>query len=365
MAEAPGGLVTVYAYVGRPGAGKSYGVVENSILPACAMGRPIITNIPVYVDRIQERYPDADITVVDWEWFTRDDNLVAIPGGTLIVIDEVWRIFPAGQKLNTVSREKASFFAEHRHRVGRNGLSQDIVLIVQDLTKIAAWARTDIDKTFVATKLDAAGMDKKFRVDIYQGAVKGPKYPAPDLGFSIQEYKPEVYQFYQSHTKGTGAIGLEIKPDRRATVFSHPMVKWGVPLGVLFGIFALYQVVGFFTRHNNAPNPPAAPPPVPAKPSAPSPAEANAKPSQALPPETAAPVLPYSEDWRLVGRAWAARRQVVIIESARGRRRIDPNLCAGWDIEPECVVDGQRVARFTGPSRWDFEKLADINPLAK
>jgi zona occludens toxin len=361
--------VTVYAYVGRPGAGKSYGVVENSIIPACQMGRPIITNIPVYVDRLSERYPDTDIQVVDWEWFTKDENLESIPGGTLIVLDEAWRIFPAGQMMHKVSQAYKSFFAEHRHRVGRNGLAQDIVLIVQDLTKVAAWARADIDKTFVATKLDAAGMDNKFRVDIYQGGVKGPKYPAPDLGFSIQEYKPEVYQFYQSHTKGTGSAGIEIKPDQRATVLSHPMVKFGIPLGIVSACVLGYLVIGFFTRHGNK-KPPPPPVELSAPPSRPLPATGAAVVQSApvpVPVPVSAPsppvVVPYSEEWRISGISNMAGRLVVHLESVHGRtRRISPTLCS-FSAETECMVDGVKVSRFSGGR--SAGQLAQLNPFNK
>jgi zona occludens toxin len=363
--------MAVYAYVGRPGAGKSYGVVENSILPACAQGRPVLTNIPLHMDKILLHYPKADVRIVTTEWFDSDDNLKSIPGGTLVVIDEVWRVFPAGQKLNSVSRDRSAFFAEHRHKVGANGLSQDIVLIVQDLTKVAAWARTDVDKTFVATKLDAAGMDNKFRVDIYQGGVKGPKYPEPDLGFSIQEYKPDVYQFYQSHTKGGGAVGLEIKPDRRATVLSHPMVKWGVPVGLVLCVLLIWQVSTFFARHNNKESKSAAQSAAPVKagvpyiepaPSAPPPPVAPVR----EPPPAAPPAVVYSEEWRYIGAASFGDRLIVVIESAKGRRRIDPGLCRDLDFEPECVVDGQRVSRFSGPQRSkSFTTVADLNPFNK
>jgi zona occludens toxin len=366
LAATAGALImTIYAYVGRQGAGKSYGVVENSVLPACALGRPIITNIPVYVDRLAERYPDTDIQVVSWEWFNDDNNLENIPGGTLIIIDEVWRIFPSGQSAHKVSIQKKSFFAESRHRVGRNGLVQDIVLIVQDLSKIAAWVRVDIDKTFVATKLDAVGMDHKFRVDIYQGSVKGPKYPAPDLGFSVQEYKPEVYQFYQSHTKGTGAVGLEIKPDQRATVLSHPMVRFGIPLGILSMIFLAYQVIGFFTRHNDK-KPAPAPVAVskPSKPVKPAPAPSSAPgPAPASAPAPVPPPVAYSEEWRLTGISIIHGRRIVQVEGKGRVRRIDPLLCEGWDIEPECLVDGRRVSRFSGPVEQG--KLAQLNPFGK
>jgi zona occludens toxin len=292
----------------------------------------------------------------------------------LIVIDEVWRIFPAGQMMHKVSQAKKSFFAEHRHRVGRNGIAQDIVLIVQDLTKVAAWARADIDKTFVATKLDAAGMDGKFRVDIYQGGVKGPKYPAPDLGFSIQEYKPDVFQFYQSHTKGHGKPGLEIKPDQRATVLSHPMVKFGIPLGILSMFLLGWMVVGFFTRHGNK-KPPVSPPvqeskPVPAAspPSRPVSVSPPAASSVSSPASVPVPPLapPYSEDWRLTGISVMNGRRIVQIESKGRVRRVNPEDCSGWEVEPECLVDGRRVTRYSGPVKGgDVRTLAELNPFNK
>lgn len=366
--------MTVYAYVGRPGAGKSYGVVENSIVPACMMGRPVYTNIPVHIDELLDEYPKTKVARVDTAWFDDDENLMSIPGGALVVIDEAWRIFPAGQKLSNVSKLRSSFFAEHRHRVGENGLSQDIVIVVQDLTKIAAWARADIDKTFVATKLDGAGMDNKFRVDIYQGMRKGPQYPAPDLGFSIQEYRPGIYRFYQSHTLGTGAAGLEIKPDKRATVLSHPMVKWGVPFGVVCAILGIFFVASFFVgrnKHKPAPAPsPAVAKPAPVQaPPAPVPAPAPPKPgpaaaavSEPAPP----PVPPLSKDWRITGVSLIDGRRIVLAESGRGhRRRIDPAVCSGWDFEPECTVDGQRISRYSGPARKprDLTSVADLNPI--
>lgn len=366
--------MAVSAYVGRPGAGKSYGVVEHCIIPACLVGRPVYTNIPVYVDELIEVYEKTNVKVLKTSWFDDDENLAAIPGGALIVLDEAWRIFPAGQKLSSVSKARSSFFAEHRHRVGHNGLSQDIVLVVQDLTKIAAWARADIDKTFVATKLDGAGMDNKFRVEIYQGMVKGPKYPAPDLGFSIQEYKPEIFKFYQSHTLGTGAVGIEVKPDKRATVLSHPMVKFGIPLGLIAGVFLIYSVASFFT-HKKKPAPGAAasvPAPAPVQ-AAPLAAPPNPEPEPKRPPvaklEPAAPSPPpvpaLSDEWRITGISSIDGRRVVLAESDQGhRRRLDPTACADWDFEPVCTVDGKRITRYSGPPRSrQTMNIADLNPI--
>ena len=38
--------MSIVGYSGLPGSGKSYGVVENVVIPALEAGRHIITNIP-------------------------------------------------------------------------------------------------------------------------------------------------------------------------------------------------------------------------------------------------------------------------------------------------------------------------------
>ncbi len=355
--------MAVTAYVGRPRSGKSYGVTEFVILPACLKGRTIYTNLPVYEDVILQDYPLADIHKVDNKWFESDANLMTIPGGALIVIDEAWRVFPAGQALNRVSKERSSFFAEHGHRVGDNGYSQEIVLVVQDLSKIAKWARADIDKTYVATKLDAAGMDNKFRVDIYQGGRTGPNYPAPDLGFSIQEYKPSVYKYYLSHTLGNGQAGIEITTDRRATVFSHPMVKYGIPLGLVAIVFLGWSVVNFFTSHKKTVQPPAAPasvqessqppkPPVkPAKEAAPEPAKADSAPP------------PLSSEWRITGSYTTPDGMTLLLESPRGRRKLPVSACKFSEYEWQCLLGGKLVTNYSGPEKKHAHTIQELNPI--
>jgi zona occludens toxin len=385
-------LFLVFAYVGQHGAGKSYQVVENTILPACREGRHIVTNIPLCLDEIVADYPKADVRVVSTDWFQDDENIAAIPGGALIVIDEAQRVFPAGQAVNKVSQVRSDFFATHRHKVFK-GLSQDIGVITQDLGKVANWVRLDVNKTFVATKLDAVGMDHKFRIGIYQGPVKGPRYPEPDLGFTIQEYRPEVFKYYRSHTMGGGQVGAEIKPDKRATVLSHPMVKYGIPLGIIAGLFALWSVIGFFVSHqkkgesSNDPKHENSVSPVRAAVAAPAPVVSRGSEVQPLSSVAAdsvvpgpapgrgsgvepkpAPIQPYSDEWRVSGFALMDGRPVVHVEGAKGRkRRLFGNECQGRTLDSVvCLVEGKRVASWTGPAKDNgVRTIAELNPMNK
>lgn len=355
--------MAVTAYVGLPRSGKSYQALEFVIVPACREGRPVYTNIPVYEEKLQQDFPQSQLNKVSTEWFEQDENLESIPGGALIVLDEAWRVFPSGQKQNGVSTARRSFFAEHGHRVGWNGRTQDIVLIVQCLTKIASWARADISKTFVSTKLDGAGMDKKFRIDIYQGPVRGPKYPAPDLGYSIQQYKPEFYQYYLSHTLGDGTAGLEVMTDKRATVFNHPAVKYGVPFSIVCIVLAGYFVIKFFSSHGKEkPKPVEQPkglqaPPVLVPPSHQTVPVAAAPAVQSLPPK-------LSEVWRISGYYSNGEKTLIFITTGTKTRRLPASRCKIVYGEYECALDGELVTSYSGPI--DEKKpflMSDLNPI--
>src|SRR5690606_16593216 len=170
--------MTITAYTGLPGSGKSYGVFENVIVPGLENKKPVWTNIPFNEDALLEKFgvtPTAftvdDITQ-NPDWF----QTVFEPGAVL-VLDECWRLWPAGLRANNVLMQHKSFLAEHRHMVGENGLSTEIVLVTQDLAQISSFARNLVENTFHVTKLSKVGFDKRFRVDVYFGPVTGATPP--------------------------------------------------------------------------------------------------------------------------------------------------------------------------------------------
>lgn len=220
--------MTISIYSGLPGSGKSYTVVSNVIIPALKEKRKIFTNIPLDGDAIE-----ADFNLRPTHFETKDitDNPrwfdEVLPAGALLILDEAWRLWPSGLKANRVEASHKAFLAEHRHRVGDNNRSTEIVLVSQDAAQLAAFVRQLIEKTYRAKKLDVVGQSNRYRLDIYEGAVTGANPPLDKRIREIYgEYKPDIYRLYQSHTQSqTGEAGNEDKADKRANVLKGGTFK--------------------------------------------------------------------------------------------------------------------------------------------
>lgn len=246
--------MTITAYTGLPGSGKSYGVFENVIVPALENKKPVWTNIPFNEDALLEKFgvtPTAftvdDITQ-NPHWF----QTVFEPGAVL-VLDECWRLWPAGLRANNVLMQHKSFLAEHRHMVGENGLSTEIVLVTQDLAQISSFARNLVENTFNVTKLSKVGLDKRFRVDVYFGPVTGATPPKAKREREIHgSFKPEIQALYKSHTMSkTGSAGDESRTDNRFNILKGGMFKSavlslvvGLPLSVIFLVATWNKIFG-------------------------------------------------------------------------------------------------------------------------
>jgi zona occludens toxin len=239
--------MAILALVGLPGTGKSYGAVENYILPALEKGRRVTTNIPLDQERIDKEYPDklslfdsSDIEA-NPDWFQE-----VFEAGALLVIDEVWRLWPSGLKANQMHEQHKSFLAEHRHMVGDDNFSTEIVLIVQDLANIAAYPRSLVETTFRTVKLTAVGKENRFRTDIYEGAVSGSNPPSTKkLRSTHGSYKESVWSYYQSQTmSNSDGHGDETRTDGRANILSSPFFKFGLPGLFIFTVLVLFYGVG-------------------------------------------------------------------------------------------------------------------------
>lgn len=215
--------MTISAYTGLPGHGKSYGVVENVIAEALKKGRNVFTNIPMNRDVCLNRFNnevnpfDIQDIIDNPNWW--DDIFIA---GSIIVLDELWRLWPSGLNAKNVRESDKSFLAEHRHLVGECGNSTEIVFVTQDLSQIASFARSLVETTYRVTKQSRLGADNRFRLDIYFGPVTGVSPPKSKRDKEIHgKFKKSTYELYKSHTKSeTGLAGDESRIDNRFSLFS-------------------------------------------------------------------------------------------------------------------------------------------------
>lgn len=234
--------MAITAYVGLPGHGKSYGVVENVIIPALKEKRMVFCNIPMHDDVCLEKL-GSTVVPFSTEDILKNPNWfkTVFQAGAILVWDEVWRALPSGMRANVMQAQYKEFFAEHRHLVGENGYSTEIYLVTQDLSQIANFVRDLVETTVRMVKRVNLGLDKRFRVDIYSGAVTGSKPPVSKREREIHggKFKQEVYQFYKSATKSkTGLVGDESKTDKRGNV----LMGLGIKLGLIFCLFIVVYI---------------------------------------------------------------------------------------------------------------------------
>ena len=251
--------MSIFAYVGLPGSGKSYGVVQNQVLPSLRDGRLVVTNLPLKVELLREVIPDCQIKRFETSELAENPELTdeLFPPGCVAIIDECWRLWPAGLKVDRIPEAYKSFLAEHRHRVDAKGRSTQIVLVTQDLAQVAAFSRQLVEQTFVHRKLGSLGMRGKYTVSVYEGNVTGLTPPeSKRITQTIGKYKPEVWNYYQSHTmsQSTSDGADETPVDSRGNIWHRPAIWLGLVAsiaGLAFGgqwaysaVSAPEQVVG-------------------------------------------------------------------------------------------------------------------------
>jgi zona occludens toxin len=241
-----GGLsLSIVAYTGLPGSGKSYSVVEHQILPALKAGRLVVTNVPMRSEALAALKLPGELVEFPVEAVAAEPHRIRefVQPGCVFVLDEVWRLFPQGQQANKVPDEYKSLLAEHRHMVDVQKNSIQICFVVQDLANIGAFARRLVESTFVTTKLSYMGLSGSYRVDVFHGAQTGATPPVSSrLRFLTGKYRKEIFALYKSHTMAADSElsgANEKKIDGRANIFLRPSFILGaiaVPLMIWFGL---------------------------------------------------------------------------------------------------------------------------------
>lgn len=350
--------MSIMCFAGLPGSGKSYGAIENVVIPALKAKRVVAHNLTLNESALSVVVGhDVSKQLVQ---LGRDDTpeeiITKCPPGCVIVLDEVWRYWPAGLKANEVPKDELKFFKEHRHRVGDDGFSSEILIIDQDpKTGIPSFLRSLVDTTFIHTNFKMLGQKKKYRVDVYHRCQPVDK---PSKGARLKQmvgtYKPEVYNCYVSHTqaKNMGEAGLEEQPDQRANVLKSWTVRASIAAAILAPLALWWAVSSFFAMGGKPVKDAGKPAPVAAQA-----ATKPAPPSVAPLPAPAAPVVPAgppeSQRWTLTGIITVRKKRMALIEAMSGPRWVSLDLCR-LDLEWVCVVDGELVAAWTGAAPSAF-----------
>jgi zona occludens toxin len=245
--------MTISAYVGLPGHGKSYGVVQHVIYPALKSSRTVFTNIPMNNDEClaatgNQVVPFETQDILDNpNWWTE-----VFTAGSIIVIDEVWRLWPAGVQAHRARQQDKTFINEHRHMVG-DGFSTEVILVTQDLGDISTFARNKVDTTFKVVKLTKIGSKNTYRVDVYEGAVTGQSPPKAKLSRQIfGKYDPKIFKLYTSQTRGDGTLGDESRTDDRFNVLKGLAFKV-IPIAIFILAFLAWKGAGQVKNHYTEP----------------------------------------------------------------------------------------------------------------
>lgn len=372
--------MAIDAYVGKPGHGKSYGVVEHVIIPSLKQGRVVVTNIPLQVEQLMKDFGGV-IQQLEPGWDKDPDFADKIQHGAVLVLDEIWRRWPSGLAVNKAIEADKVLFMEHRHRVDDLGNSMRIILVTQDLAQVASWVRLLVEQTFRVVKRVNVGMTNRYRVDIYDGPVTGDRPPKNKFIRSLGgKYRKEIYRYYSSATQSqTGTVGDESKADGRGNALkSTSLILCAIFLVVML-VVAIRGGMSFFSPlladEEVKPKPPVvqAVQPVRAAPTTYAEAVVSTVAS-----DNAGPVASFY--WRVAGHVqrgdqaardpeWRSRvgygsrsdeasqavtlkdRTFIVLMSVNGKTRyLSPDECTQYPdgINWFCDVDNERVTPWTG-----------------
>lgn len=355
--------MSISAYTGVMGSGKSYEVVAFVIVPAVAAGRRVVTNIAgIQPDAIREFVkkqskvaPDALGSVVyvdsmqfrDRNFFPdfREDKSIQpttgspfLEGGDLVVVDECKLVWGHDWKHDDVI---TAFWRKHRHFTSPvTNVSSDIVVVSQATADFHKDLRAVIEFLYRAKKIKAFGKfgEAAYSVTKWDGV---RQTNAAKVQTWTRKYKKNIFPLYNSYSQGNGP-GVELATDARQSILSHWRLMC-LPVAFLFSAVSLWYVWGVFS---------------PSKPSLPeqkalsqqtvvvSPSASGQ--SSPLAPKQKAP--DFSSSWRIGGFFEANRQKIVILVGKSNEVRYEDGSQFHWSSgSPDFgLIEGERVTPFSG-----------------
>lgn len=356
-------------YTGRPGSGKSYNAVANVLIPSLKQNRTVVTNLPLVKSEIYQDFPDANIFTVPFN-LTKDDVARVFvtsnfPAGSIFIIDEAGKLFPAGWAISKAPTSLLTFFTEHRHVVSSDGKASEIFLLAQDVSQVAKWIKDMVDSTYLHKKLDKVGFENKYAVSIFDGVVSIDRIVKTKIiDESTGTYSSDIYKYYKSYTKSDSLTdtALESNPDNRASYIKkiRLLLGGGVLLVVVCVIGFIFAFKSVFGTSSDSETPDSLPPK-----SVPS-TQVNSKTSLASTTDNSDFSISYSKKYRLTGVFITSGEAVAIVESEHAVRRLDLlESCSYERIERDWVCDfqGEKVAKWSGTYKKESASFMDLNPV--
>jgi len=245
--------VALTIYSGRPGAGKSYALVEQVILPGVLQGRRVVTNVAgldpdAVVAHLIAEGGDPDklghVVLFDGQrmlephFFPTEAHPDGcfVQAGDLLVVDE-WRLyFPNQGKMPAVDLEP--FLRWHRHLINDRGQSCDVVIGTQLITDLHRGFRGLCHRSYKFKKLDTIGASKVFSWHVYEGHLQAKN---GHYAVGSGKYSPAIFALYKSYA-GNGE-GQEVATDNRASIFNRTLYLTvaGFAVAALLSFWLVYR----------------------------------------------------------------------------------------------------------------------------
>jgi zona occludens toxin len=209
----------MYCFTGGKGSGKSYSCVQNIVIPALSAGIPIHTNLALNEDKILEDFPNADLVLYDK---ITDEELLKMPNGILLIIDEVQLYFGVDKTYSKIDKDVLEFFSMSRHKVA-HGFATNVVLISQTLDGISLPLKKLIDTLYKCRKWSIVGRDNAYKLSQYE-MIGGSVVSKTPVFEANGKYKKEVYQYYSTNSQGDensyNVVQVQEKIIKQKTLFS-------------------------------------------------------------------------------------------------------------------------------------------------
>lgn len=232
-----GRFMAITAFVGTPGSGKTYEAVF-SILQNLKTGRHVFTNIDGMESSTCRRfcalYCGVHETFIDTHlhWLSKKEAIEFwkhITDGSLVVIDEVHKLFSNRDWSTKSNKEFANWCSTHRHT------GNEVLLITQGIEKVEPHAKSLIEWSYVFRKVNFLGslVTARYMKHVYYSDdIKGRP-----LSKKVCEYQNDVFPCYKSY------VASDIKEKgfiKAANILRHP-VFYSIPL-----LFFMFIYMFFF-----------------------------------------------------------------------------------------------------------------------